>query len=207
MADPTITGSRQFRLDVIAALQGLTLNSAVVPVVSPGDWNVPPESMPEISVRADGGSEQKTPWNKGQPNYTTTTPIIVTGRVSSVGASACQDSLEALQYLIEEAVLTNFSLVERMQQAPVSVDKEITSEGEYHLGRVSMTFTFEFPEVFEPVIGTSLEGLGIHADMAGTFDASSTYTGSLFPASVVPAPRTSGPDGRDEGRLEINLPT
>ena len=37
-------------------------------------------------------------------------------------------------------------------------------------------------------------------------EESGTYTGSPFPGSVTAAPRTTGPDGRDEGALQIDLP-
>ncbi len=201
-----MTGSRQFRLATVAALQGLSLNGETITVDSPGDWNDPPEALPKIYVRAGPSPEQKTPWNRGQPNYTTTSPIVVMGRVSAIRASDCQDQLESLQDLIEQAVLTNYGLLAAMQQAPVSVEWDITAEGEYHLGRVALTFAFEFPEVFEPVVTDSLEGVDIHADMAAPFDPAGTYANPAFPDAVQPAPRTTGPDGRDEGALEINLP-
>lgn len=201
-----MTGSRQFRLATVAALQSLSLSGKAVAVDSPGDWNDPPEALPKIYVRAGTMPEQKTPWNRGAPNFTTTSPIVVTGRVSAITAADCQDQLEGLHDLIEQAVLTNYALLAAMQQVPVSVEWDITGEGEYHLGRVSLTFMFEFPEVFEPAVTAPLEGVDIHVDTVAPFDPSGTYANPAFPGSVRPAPRTTGPDGRDEGALEINLP-
>ena len=60
------------------------------------------------------------------------------------------------------------------------------------------------PLCLQPVL-PDLAGLGIHVDLVSQFDAAGTYVGSLFPSSVAPAPRQSGPDGRDEGALNFNL--
>lgn len=81
----------------------------------------------------------------------------------------------------------------------------------------------------EPAI-VPLQGIDIHADTAAPYDARGTYptgpghigtdfvvgsspagvpapsAGSVFPSAIAPAPRVSGPDGRDEGGLQINLP-
>ena len=46
----------------------------------------------------------------------------------------------------------------------------------------------------------------IHLDTTTPFDASGTYPNPPFPDAVQPAPRTSGPDGRAEGGLDIQLP-
>lgn len=56
--------------------------------------------------------------------------------------------------------------------------------------------------------GTPITSVGIHADLGAPFDPNGTYTPSTDapPYTPAPAPRTSGPDGRDEGALDITLP-
>jgi hypothetical protein len=49
--------------------------------------------------------------------------------------------------------------------------------------------------------------VNLHADLISQFDPLGVYGALLFPDAVQPAPRTAGPDGRDEGYVEINFPT
>lgn len=65
---------------------------------------------------------------------------------------------------------------------------------------------YQGPEAFFPIVAVPLDSIGLHVDTAQPFDPNGTYANPPFPASVHPAPRTSGPDGRDEGALNINLP-
>jgi hypothetical protein len=206
MADLAMLASRQIRLAAIAALDPAAFPG--VTVESPGDWNTPPESLPAILLRcADDNKESIT---KGQPEFTTTVAIEISVRVAANTAADAQDAIEALVYSIETALLTNYDLIKIINQvASVSRKMQISAEGRVHFGSASMRFDFEVPEMFEPTdfnVPPALTSFGLHFDAGAPFDSTGTYANPAFPDSVLPAPRTSGPDGRDEGALDITLP-
>lgn len=210
MADAPMLARRQIRLAVLAALnipqfQGISIES-------PGDWNTPPEALPAILLR--GGDERKDSIVKGAPEFTTSIAIVIEARVGAVDEVSAQDGIEALCYCIEMAILTNHELIRIVNHVPtVLTSTLISSDGQIHFGSVEMTFTFEVPEMFD-TFGpfnalpagqlVPLTSFGIHIDAKTPYDPSGTYVDAVFPA--VPAPRASGPDGRDEGALDISLP-
>jgi hypothetical protein len=65
---------------------------------------------------------------------------------------------------------------------------------------------YQGPEVFFPIPTNPLQTVDINVDTAAPFDPNGTYANPPFPSAVNPAPRTSGPDGRNEGALTISLP-
>ncbi len=212
---------RQVRLAAVAALGRI----AGLTVQSPGDWNTPPAKLPAALVRA--ASERKDGWAKSQPDFTTTVTLEVDLRVQGVTAEAAQDALEALGYQVEETLFTDYSLNAMLAQfSGVDVDVEISAEGGAHFGGARMRIACETAETFgvgDPVVdGTQVPGpwpvtvpapvpltsAGVHLDMLSPYDATGTYTPSADapPYTPTPAPRTIGPDGRDEAALDINLP-
>ena len=203
--DPTILARRQLRQAAVAVLTNLQFNSAPVTVKSPGDWNTPAETLPIIHVRC--GNESKIPLAKTAPEFTSTLMLEVEAKVSGVTAEAAQDSLELLAFLIEQALFTDFTLIGLIQEvSSVSTDTEISSDGRGHYAAIKMHIGLEVCETFDPLPQTAVQQIGIHLDMVDMFDPNGTYTGSLFPGAVLPAPRTSGPDGRDEASIEFTLP-
>ncbi len=210
MTAETMLARRQIRLAALAALAGNQFTG--VTIDSPGDWATPPEALPAILLRAP--DDRKESITKGAPEFTTTCGIEIEARVGAADAAAAQDAIEALCYAVEMALFTNTALMRIVSQVS-SVDSrtEITSDGKIHFGGAKMLFSFEVPEMFDsygqfdtsvgeqPVVLTSF---GLHFDAGAPFDATGTYANPMFPAT--PAPRTSGPDGRDEGALDISLP-
>lgn len=204
-----MTARRQVRLAVLAALQGAKLGCTID---SPGDWETPSARLPSILMRCVG--DRKSPTAKSQITFTTTVLLEIEARVEANSAEVAQDNLEALSYAIECAVITNYDL-NRMVQNWSAIDSvpEITAEGKRHIGGVMMSFMFEVYEAFDPVLQSpvqpvlsDLQEVGIHNDMIGTFDPSGLYPSGAFPQVATLAPRTAGPDGRDEGALDIVLP-
>lgn len=208
---------RQVRLAALAALQGI----AGLTVQSPGDWSTPPSMLPAALLRVV--SERKDSVVKQMPEFTTTVTLEVQLRTQALTAATAQDAIEALGYAVEQALFTNYALVGMCQQiGSVDVDVEITAEGGQHIAGVTMKVDCELFEAFDPtavapaltpwpVVPPSVEPLtsvGIHLDMDAPFDASGTYTPSpdAPPYTPTPAPRTTGPDGRDEAALDITLP-
>jgi hypothetical protein len=212
---------RQVRVAAVAALQRI----AGLTVQSPGDWNTPPSKLPAALVRTP--SERKDGAAKSQPNFTTTVTLEIDLRVQGSTAEAAQDALEALGYTVEETLLRDYSLNAMIQQfSGVDVDAEITAEGGVHFGGARMRIACETLETFgvgdpvadgtvtpgpwpvSPPATVDLTSVGVHLDMLDPFDPTGTYTPSPdAPAyTPTPAPRTVGPDGRDEAALDINLP-
>lgn len=209
MNDLPMTARRQVRLAVLAALRGANLGCDIQ---SPGDWETPSDRLPAILVRCT--SDRKTGVTAGQITFTTTILLEVQAQLEESSAEAAQDKLEAMSHAIECAVVTNHQLLEIVQKF-VTIDStiEVTAEGRRHLGGVMMSFMLEMFEAFDPVyqspqqpVATDLLQVGIHNDMIGSFDKSGTYEPGVFPEAAMPAPRAAGPDGRDEGALNIILP-
>lgn len=208
---------RLLRLAVVGELKAKL--DASVTVLSPGNWPTPQEKLPAVLVKVP--TEQKQSLNKGMPEFTTTITLQVEGRLEGATPEDAQDAIEDLGYQVEEAILKGYWIGRVVQQfASVSTDVEINSESKTHIAGFRMVFACETFEGFDPTVtapdGTTwppadpvivaLQGVDVHEDAASPFDASGTYTGSDFPQAVTPAPRTTGPDGRDEGALQIDLP-
>ena len=209
---------RQIRLAVIAALEAIP----GVLVESPGDWATPPASLPAVLARVT--RERKESWpTRTQPEFDTTVTMEIEARVGAATAASAQDAIENLCYAIENAVLLSYSTI-GIAQRVTSVDSEIeiTAEGRTHFGAAKMLFAFETAETFDPTktapdattwpvpppVIDALLSFGIHLDLAAPFDPNGTYVPSADapPYTPVPAPRTTGPDGRDEAALDIQLP-
>ena len=208
---------RQLRLALVAAIQ----NIPGVNVYSPGDWNTPQEKMPAILVRIT--RERKESIAKTMPEFTTTVSAEIEARLEATTAEAAQDQIEALGYSIEAAAFKAYAVVGMCQQiASVDSESQVTSEGKQHIASLTMNVAFEMFEAFDPTMAdppltawppavpetVALESVGIHADLTNVFDPDGTYTPSpdAPPYTPTPAPRTVGPDGRDEGALDIELP-
>jgi hypothetical protein len=174
-------------------------------VFSPRDWPTFSGNYPAILVQTP--RERKESIGRGMPQFTVTATMSVIGRLDGTDAEYVETQLETLCEQIEQAILTNYDLVRLTQQfSAVDTRMEVSCEGEKHIGEVQMDFSMEFYQAFEPVIANALTEVDVHVDLAGPFDAAGTYLNPPFPDSVHAAPRTSGPDGRDEGGLQIILP-
>lgn len=206
IAQQAILARRQIRLAVLAAVESaVTALSLNADIQSPGDVNTPPNKFPAIKVRTTG--DQKQPVTRTVPEFTTTVNVEVEAVLEADTAEAAQDAIEQLGYQLETAILTDYTLVGLTQQIiSMNTTQEVTSDGRRQLGGFKMVIGFECFEVFEPVFTQPLQSVGIHLDTAQPFDGSGTYANPAFPAAVTPAPRAAGPDGRDEGTLDITLP-
>ena len=212
---------RQLRLAALSAIQSIQSSAGILTVDSPGDWNTPPERMPAVLLR--NGRERKDSVNKGMPEFNTTAAIEIEARIEAATATAAQDAIEALGYAIENAILLDYNVISMVQQVTsVDTETEITADGRRHLGGIRMVLSFEMFEAFDPTAAPPVAttwpvvpaatvpftSVGLHADLAGTFDPTGVYTPSADapPYTPTPAPRTIGPHGRDEGALDITLP-
>jgi hypothetical protein len=206
MADATTSSTlarRRIRLAALAALAGDAF--AGVDIESPGDWTTPPEGLPALILRAP--DERKDSITKGMPEFTTVVTVEIEMRVGAIDAAGAQDAIEALCHAVEMALLTNYELIRMINQvAAIRTTTEISSDGKIHFAAALMALNFELPEMFDPFAQgdpPALTSFGLHFDAGAPFDASGTYANPAFPVNA--APRTSGPDGRDEGVLDILL--
>ena len=177
-------------------------------VYTPRDWPTVTGQYPNILIQ----TPKETKISKGRfaPAFDTTVHVAITGRVEAGTAEKAEDLADTLADQIELAILTNYDLIKVLQQfSSVETDVLVSAEGEMHIGEVQMMVAIEVFQEFDPIESTltsddDLERVDIHIDALAPFDESGTYTGSPFPDSVTDAPRTLGPDGRDEGALTFD---
>ncbi|CAG9248563.1 conserved hypothetical protein [Burkholderia diffusa] len=213
-------GRRQLRLAAVAALVRATLNVRNVPVgiLSPGDWNIPVDTLPALVVRT--AHETKTSFQRGEPQFTTVCALEIKAVIAAPTASQAQDDIETLWYAIENALLLDWSLVRMTQQfATVETVMAIRAEGAQHIAGIAGSFACEYVEAFDPTtdpppgadwplvptVPNYIEQITVTVDPVNVADATGTYPDASFPQAITPAPRTQGPDGRAEGYLVLTL--
>lgn len=206
MGNP-ILARRLLRRSVLAAIQQAnSAGSLGWSIHSPGDWATVSARYPAVLVR--NAKERKHSNSRAMPNFTTIVGVEVEARLDATTGEDAQDNIEALGFQLEQIVLGDPATVALIQQvAFVETETEITADAKKHLAGIRIVFGFEIYEEFEPNLAPiALQGIDLHADLGNVFDPTGTYSNPPFPDAATPAPRTSGPDGRDEGGLSIDLP-
>lgn len=219
-----MTARRMMRTGVVAALRRANLAIGTVPVSvqSPGDWAFAQTTLPAIAVRS--GAESKTSTvQAGLPQFNTTVSVQVKAVVQATTAEAAQQLIELLWYRIENAILLDYALVgasNTIQNVTSSMD--ITADGQTHIAGIAGEFDFEVFEAFDPMAplpadidtqawpptGEALQNLTdmqLHVDLTNVADPTGTYPDGPFAAYAQSAPRAGGPDGRDEGVVDVPL--
>lgn len=184
-------------------------------VYSPRDWPTWNGIHPAIIVRTPDESAQSL-GPVGVPTFNTTITLAISGRVERDSEAHADADARTLAKQIKAAILQNgqFIKTQAVQQFVGFTSRiEVTAEARKHIGEVTVSLSVEVFQVYEPIIdadgdpiGTPLHNVRIHIDAIEPFDASGTYPNAAFPDAVTPAPRHSGPDGRDEGALTLTLP-
>ena len=213
-----MTTSADIRALFVQALTGQTLAGNAV--YSPYDWPTSPSTYPLILVHAR--KERNVSLGPNTPEFDVYTTVEIIARVQSpagivdTGSVAALAAAETLKLQIEVALINNPLIWadpnggQRIEQF-TTVDSEIntSSEGSMPMAELAMSIEVKFyqgPEVFFPIPTNPLQTVNINVDTAEPFDPNGTYANPPFPSAVNPAPRTSGPDGRNEGALTISLP-
>lgn len=213
-----MTTSADLRALFVTALRGATL--AGLAVYSPFDWPMAADSYPHILVHAR--KERKESLGPNTPEFDVFTTIEIIARtkspalVGNAGSASALAAAETLKAQIESVLINNPAIWadpaggQRIEQF-TTVDSELStsSEGDMPIAELLMSIEVKFyqgPEVFFPIPTVPLQTITLHVDTAAPFDPNGTYANPPFPSAVHPAPRTSGPDGRDEGALNITLP-
>jgi hypothetical protein len=179
-------------------------------VYTPRDW---PTTQCYPCVLIDCLADRKESTGQEPPAFTATATLTVNARAQDTSAVIARDTCERLCDEIECALLTCTDLLKRIQQVTsIESDMELNATGRMHIADLRMTFELQYFIAFDPFTDTPpalqpvavpLESIGIHADMIAPADPSGTYANPPFPDAVTSAPRTHGPDGRDEGTLVI----
>jgi hypothetical protein len=197
---------RDIATDVLRRAQTIAADR----VYTPRDW---PTTACYPCILVDCLSDRKEALGQEPPAFTATATLDVTGRVQETSVAAARDACEVLCDQIECALLTCTDLLRRIQRvSTIESAMELNATGRVHIADMRMAFELEYFIAFDPFTDTPcarqpvavpLESIGIHADTMTAADPSGTYPNPPFPDAVTPAPRTHGPDGRDEGTLEI----
>lgn len=194
----------------VQALTGKT--NAGANVFNPRDWPTWDGTYPVVLVSAP--KEDGESLGRNAPQFTVTTSMHIEARLqagatdSDASATSLLGSLQDMREQVKQAVINYPPLMSVLQQYPYYRSNIMTDpSGDQHLGQMVLEIGMEFyqgPEDFYPINPVPLNEIDLHVDSVNIFDPNGTYTNPPFPEAVTPAPRTQGPDGRDEGYLVID---
>lgn len=205
-----MTTTAELRDMVVNCLKGSTDAGAMV--YSPRSWPTQDNHYPYLMVQVP--EESMDSLGRNVPQFNTVATIRVMARVQQMGesddqaAAKAEAALETLKGQILTAVINSSPLTQSIQQfLSVHTAMKIDSSGGTTVGAIAVSFQLEFyqgPEDFYPVVADPLDDIDIRADLTNVVDQTGTYPDPDFPTSVTPAPRTVGPDGRNEGHIVVN---
>ncbi|MCP1376043.1 hypothetical protein [Dyella lutea] len=208
-----MTTSSDLRLLAAAILKNAT--DAGTNVFAARDWPTWKGGYPVLYLHTPV-EEKESLGPNGAPQFTVTSTLRISARVQKPtaadgsGAAAAVVALEVIQRQIEVALINNPELMNQLQQFPfIRTEMKVDDDGDQNIAELVVDVGMEFyqgPEDFYPVDAVQLEQITVDADLTNVADPQGTYANPPFPQSVNPAPRTSGPDGRAEGGLDITLP-
>ena len=183
-------------------------------------WPADPNLFPMIEFMIP--EEDKVPLGRNSPGQftvTATVPIIIhvsqpepgfDGTVAQ-GAAAVRGQLVDLCRQLEKAVVGAPELMKQIQQiAFIKIHSKANADGDFITGQRVMLLGLEYyqgPEDFNVVEGDPLERFYATLDAQDPADPTGDYPDPAYPDAVTPAPRLSGPDGRAEGGLDLDLTT
>ncbi len=181
------------------------------------DWPTTEHELPIVLLEMP--TEQKISEGRGSAQaFTSVVTIELGARVKAPaqaadgGAAAVEAALALMQRAIERAVINSPAITAVIQHIPFIRTKTSGGPGEAspHVGELRMAIGFEVyqpsEDFYEPE-PEDLEEVHIVVDLVKPADLAGTYDAPAEPSyPVEAAPRASGPDGRKEGELLIQLP-
>ena len=195
-----------FRQQVAQLLATVTGVQTETPFVTP----VAPRQFPYLAVRDAG--DRKAAIGTNYPSFNTSATLEVTGRVQAATKELAQTLLDDLGFRVERAVFAAPGLIRLLQRiASVVTTTEVNGDGDAYVGELDMTIELETFEDFDPTAINpenypALEAMALNVDLRNVFDPSGDYSGSApFPDAITAPPRTSGPDGRNEALVGLDL--
>lgn len=173
---------------------------------------MPTQALEYPLILIQTGSEDKQGVSpNAKADFNTVSEIAATGRAEGTNDNEVLEKLDVLSIQIEKAILSDLQILKRINMIEsVSTDIGLFGDKKMTYGDVQMRFRFAHTQIAEEFFpepdAQALEGVDIHLDTKNPNDPTGTYPDPAFPESVTDAPRTSGPDGRDEATLKIDLP-
>ena len=167
-------------------------------------WPTNTAKNPAIVV--NWGRDVKISNSRTTPNFTSTFTLRLDVRVEDTTMETASAKLDILLGQIEKAILANYALNQKLQQFSHFETINITdSDSEFFIAQAVCDIGMETFELFspDPDVLPTLNEVTVAVDLINKYDPSATYQNPLFPSSVVPAPRSEGPDGRLEGYIDI----
>jgi hypothetical protein len=172
-------------------------------------WPVMTDAPPVLLI--ESGAERKTlAVSGGSPEYAVLGTIAVTIRVQARSQTAALELLDALEFAVGNALLCQpDSLVDLPGFADtptINRTAAMSNDGDRIDAQVTLAFDCAWTEYYPPATPDDLRRLHIVLDAIDPFDPTGAYPPiEQFPAPAAPT-RTSGPDGRAEVGLDIDLP-
>ena len=186
-------------------------------VYTPRSWPTWHQQYPVIIVRTPTVVRAST-GHQGPPSFNSVITLAVAGRLEADSEADADELARELGEQIETALLRNSQFMydsDIQQFASSSFTLKVDASGKRWIGEAQIALGCEVFETFEPTVDAGgdvfpprfmLDGMNVHADLVNVFDPSGTYSAPTAPPyTPTAAPRTSGPDGRDEGAVQIDL--
>ncbi len=231
MSAPRQLARRYLRRAMAAVLQQLT----GVTVDSPGDWDTPATALPNIKLRALGDVKDSTGRAMPAFTTIAPLQLLARVRAQTAAEAqdaieALGLLIEDAALIAVEVIPALQQIAKVTTKQRISADGE-EHYGELEMQIDCETFEQFDPAEIAPELLIELQQLVITLDTIGPFDPGASiapvpadvtddvalglthqqsveagdYPGAPYPDAVQPAPRTSGPDGRIEGELRIDL--
>jgi hypothetical protein len=160
----------------------------------------PTNSRTNPAILVNWGRDTKISNGREVPNFTSTFTLRLELKVQAVNMEEARNQLDVLLSQVEQAILTNYKLNVLLQHFPHFDTIDTTdSDSENFVASAICDIAMETFEIFQPVDPPDLEDISVNVDLINRFDATGTYPHAPFPEAVPSAPRTTGPDGRNEG--------
>lgn len=150
-----MSAGRLLRLQIAQILT--TLGEVQTPawtIQSPVDWPVPTtapaDKLPFVGVN-EGGND-KMAASRGPQFFTTTVHVELVVRTKMFNdRTSAQDAIDAMEYLIEKTLFTDYALIRAIQQfSSWNAQKSVDAEGNGHMGALTVKMQLELPEEFNP---------------------------------------------------------
>lgn len=184
-------------------------------VFTPRTWRTPAALAPVLLVQSPSETKTNISGRTGPSDFWVTGVFRIVGRLyaksgsGDAGAIAAQAALGTLKRQVEVALINSDTLRRMVQQfTSVATKSDIKSEGGLTFAEFEMDLTLEYiqqSEDFAQVPADPFTELAIYVDLVNLFSPSGDFTGSE-PFTGTPAPRASGPDGRPEGKVLLEIP-
>jgi hypothetical protein len=119
-------------------------------------WPIKPEDYPAILVFTPS-EDQENKGDTADPAFLSRPSLAFEIGVKGDTGEACEDACDALCESVVESLMTNpdlIALVERVVSIKTTMEEH---EGQYQYHRARIVFTYEYTEVYPPVIPNLLD--------------------------------------------------